>query len=85
MVIFRFYSREVQVIKMSNKTQLQTNNASLDNCIARINAAKEVAAELPEASHGGNDEFISVTVDTAKGLSANYIDEQYSMVAIHSQ
>lgn len=34
---------------MSNKTQLQTNNASLDGYIARVNAAKDVAANLPEA------------------------------------
>lgn len=38
---------------MSNKTQLQTNNASLDDYIARINAAKDVAATLPEAGGGG--------------------------------
>lgn len=37
---------------MSNKTQLQTNNASLDGYISRIQAAKEVAATLPDA--GGN-------------------------------
>lgn len=38
---------------MSNKTQLQNNNTALDGYIARINAAKEVAASLPEASGGG--------------------------------
>ena len=38
---------------MSNKTQLQTNNAALDSYIARINAAKDVAASLPEADSGG--------------------------------
>lgn len=38
---------------MSNKTQLQTNNTALDGYIARINAAKEVAAGLPEAGGGG--------------------------------
>jgi hypothetical protein len=51
---------------MSNKTQLQTNNASLDECIARINAAKDVAAGLPEAGgSGGNVEtcFINVNSD----------------------
>lgn len=37
---------------MSNKTQLQTNNAALDGYIARINAAKETAAGLPEAGGG---------------------------------
>lgn len=39
---------------MSNKTQLQTNNTALDGYIARINAAKEVAAGLPEAGGGGS-------------------------------
>ena len=34
---------------MSNKTQLQTNNAALDGYITRINAAKEIAASLPNA------------------------------------
>jgi hypothetical protein len=40
---------------MSNKTQLQTNNTALDGYIARINAAKEVAAGLPEAGGGGSE------------------------------
>lgn len=34
---------------MSNKIQLQTNNAALDGYIDRINAAKQVAATLPES------------------------------------
>ena len=38
---------------MSSKTQLQTNNSALDGYIARINAAKEVVASLPEAGSGG--------------------------------
>ena len=47
---------------MSNKTQLQTNNASLDGYIARINAAKEVAASLPEAGgSGGSVETVTIT------------------------
>lgn len=37
---------------MSNKTQLQTNNSSLDALITRVNAAKDVAASLPEAGSG---------------------------------
>ena len=44
---------------MSNKTQLQTNNASLDGYISRIQAAKEVAATLPEA--GGVVELPDLT------------------------
>lgn len=51
---------------MSNKTQLQTNNTALDGYITRINAAKEVAAGLPEAGGGGSDggsvETIDVTI-----------------------
>lgn len=42
---------------MSNKTQLQTNNASLDGYIARINAAKDIAAGLPEAGGSTDDVF----------------------------
>lgn len=41
---------------MSNKTQLQTNNTALDGYIARINAAKEVAASLPDVGGGGSSE-----------------------------
>jgi hypothetical protein len=40
---------------MSNKTQLQTNNAALDSYITRINAAKDVAASLPEAGGASVD------------------------------
>jgi hypothetical protein len=47
---------------MSNKTQLQTNNTALDGYIARINAAKEVAASLPEAG-GGSIETSIVTIN----------------------
>ena len=50
---------------MSNKTQLQTNNTALDGYIARINAAKDVAARLPEAggSGGGSVETCTLTVN----------------------
>ena len=50
---------------MSNKTQLQTNNTALDGYIARINAAKEIAASLPEA--GGGDTEIETCVVTING------------------
>ena len=49
---------------MSNKTQLQTNNTALDGYITRINAAKEVAAGLPEAggsSGSGNVNTVDMT------------------------
>lgn len=45
---------------MSNKTQLQTNNADLQSLIDRINAAKDTAASLPEA--GGGDSLETCTV-----------------------
>lgn len=61
---------------MSNKTQLQTNNATLDNYIARINAAKEVAVGLPEAggSSGGSVETCTFTFS---GISSNYYYPKY--------
>lgn len=40
---------------MSNKTQLQTNNTDLDALIARVNAAKDTAASLPDAGSGGSE------------------------------
>jgi hypothetical protein len=59
---------------MSNKTQLQTNNASLDDYIARINAAKDVAAGLPEVGgSGGNVETCTITV-TESGILIAYTD-----------
>lgn len=57
---------------MSNKTQLQTNNTTLDGYIARINAAKEVAASLPEAGNGNSTiETATVTLNTLSYIS-NY-------------
>ena len=38
---------------MSNKIQLQTNNINLQSLITRVNAAKDIAASLPEAGGGG--------------------------------
>jgi hypothetical protein len=59
---------------MSNKTQLQINNASLDGYIARINAAKDVAAALPEAGgSGGNVETCTITV-TGSDIVIGYTD-----------
>ncbi|MEE1084285.1 MAG: hypothetical protein UH850_11230 [Paludibacteraceae bacterium] len=56
---------------MSNKTQLQTNNTALDGYIARINAAKEIAASLPEVgSGGGNIETCKVNV-ISNGVGGN--------------
>lgn len=40
---------------MSNKTQLQTNNIALDALITRVNAAKDIAASLPEAGEGSGE------------------------------
>lgn len=61
---------------MSNKTQLQTNNATLDGYIARINAAKEVAAGLPEAGGGGggNVETCTVTITPVGPSIISYVN-----------
>lgn len=53
---------------MSNKTQLQTNNTALDGYITRINAAKEVAAGLPEAGGGENLETCTLQVSCPYGI-----------------
>lgn len=55
---------------MSNKTQLQTNNTALDGYIARINAAKEVAASLPDAGSGGGEDSGS-TLETVEFYISN--------------
>lgn len=47
---------------MSNKTQLQTNNTTLDTLITRVNAAKDTAASLPEAGSGSGG---GASVETA--------------------
>lgn len=65
---------------MLNKTQLQTNNTALDGYIARINAAKDVAASLPEAGSGGGSGggletvTISVSCTVEPGTEICYID-----------
>lgn len=61
---------------MSNKTQLQTNNTALDALITRVNAAKDVAASLPEASGsgGGGTMTVSVTVYNQSTREVHYWD-----------
>jgi hypothetical protein len=54
---------------MSNKTQLQTNNTALDGYIARINAAKDVAAGLPEAGGSGGGASIETCTVTISNES----------------
>lgn len=61
---------------MSNKTQLQTNNTTLDSYIARINAAKETAASLPEA--GSGDSGGGASVETCTVTINNYSGECFS-------
>jgi hypothetical protein len=61
---------------MSNKTQLQTNNNALDALITRVNAAKDVAASLPEAGSGGGGstggvEYEIITIPSG-AISATY-------------
>ena len=58
---------------MSNKTQLQTNNTALDGYIARINAAKDAAASLPEAGGSGTEVF-NITIQGAI-YDMYYLDE----------
>ena len=63
---------------MSNKTQLQTNNTALDALIARVNAAKDTAASLPEAGGGSGDGGITtcvVTLSLSNGANANFVDQ----------
>lgn len=57
---------------MSNKTQLQTNNTNLQSLIDRVNAAKDIAASLPEAGSGGS---------SGGGLDINGIIEEYQVLA----
>ena len=71
---------------MSNKTQLQTNNTNLDALIARVNAAKDVAASLPEAgggSGGGSVEVVTGTITASSPFGVSgavyYLDENMSV------
>ena len=48
---------------MSNKIQLQTNNNALDALIARVNAAKDTAASLPEAGSGSSSSVNTCTIE----------------------
>lgn len=61
---------------MSNKTQLQTNNTSLEALITRVNTAKNTAASLPEVGSGGsgtNIDTCSVTITCAEaGIVTGY-------------
>ena len=62
---------------MSNKTQLQTNNTALDALITRVNAAKDVAASLPEAGEsggGGDIETCTIKIiNECVSLGAGYL------------
>lgn len=62
---------------MSNKTQLQTNNNKLDTLITRVNAAKEVAASLPEAGSGGSGNIETCTVVIQKDANVGSISDGY--------
>lgn len=70
---------------MSNKTQLQTNNTKLDALITRVNAAKDVAASLPEAGGGGGVslETSSVTIEcsfTRYAVSYTSVDSSGNVI-----
>lgn len=73
---------------MSNKTQLQTNNATLDTLIARVNSAKNTASSLPEAGGGGSSS--GETIETCTGTVIlkrppfsdgviNYVDQNMNL------
>lgn len=71
---------------MSNKAQLQTNNTTLDALITRVNAAKDTAASLPEASGSGGGSVETCTVKITCPTSDIYgyfytkvVDGNYSM------
>jgi len=67
---------------MSNKTQLQTNNTALDALITRVNAAKDVAASLPEAGGGGGATTVSVTVNNQSSSEVYYWDSSQQIQTV---
>jgi hypothetical protein len=73
---------------MSNKSQLQTNNTTLDGYIARVNAAKEVAAGLPEVGGGSvavetcTFEFTKVGFGDTIWIAYTGVDESGNMVGL---
>ena len=70
---------------MSNKQQLQTNNIALDGYIARINAAKDVAASLPEVGGGGgNIETCKVNV-ISNGVGGAILNSFYYLYYSNSE
>jgi hypothetical protein len=52
---------------MLNKTQLQTNNNTLEALITRVNAAKDTAASLPEAGGGSEIQTCTITITKDAG------------------
>lgn len=70
---------------MSNKTQLQTNNTALDGYIARINAAKEVAAGLPEAGGGGGVQTATLTAQSSNASIHCVTPSGFATISNNSQ
>lgn len=72
---------------MSNKTQLQANNTTLDALITRVNAVKDVASSLPEAGNGNSTiETATVTLNTLSYISncaVYYISDSGIETATH--
>lgn len=58
---------------MSNKTKLQTNNASLDGYIARINEARNIADSLPSAGSGDSEEVAELLGNTMTELNNSIV------------
>lgn len=54
---------------MSNKSQLQTNNTSLEALIARINTAKNTVDSLPNAGSGGGSTSVNLQAKTVTPTS----------------
>lgn len=63
---------------MTNKTQLQENNADLDNCIARVNAARDLASNLPDAGTSVEVLLQSKTVTPTKSIQEVTADADYT-------
>ena len=63
---------------MTNKNQLQENNAELDSCIDRVNAARDVASNLPDAGTSVEVLLQSKTVTPTKYIQEVTADPGYT-------